>query len=172
MNGMSSEELREHSAACRALLESRGAMLLSTLTPDGWPDISSAPYVRDEQNRFYIYLSALAAHTTNLQHHPVCSALFIADEQDSRNLFARERITLRCRVSRIERAEVRYSMLLDQLEQAHGKTVQMLRTLPDFELFELDPQEGSYVVGFGKAFELALPEFDLIHKSADRLKGR
>lgn len=171
MSGMSKDELETYHEACQRFLERRGALTLSTLTPQGWPDISTAPFVRDTRNRFYIYISALASHTANLHQNPDCSIMLIADEQEARNLFARERMILRCKAKPVAPEDERYSLMLDQLEQKHGNTVQMLRTLPDFTLIELSPQEGSYVVGFGKAFELQLPDMTLIHRSADRLKG-
>lgn len=169
---MTDAQLKAHADGCLSLIERKSTLLLSTLSPDTFPDISYAPYVRDEAGSFYIYISRLAAHTHNLLAHAKCSVLFVQDEADSRNLFARERVTFRCAVTEVAAGSDQSQKILDRFEQQHGQTVAMLRTLPDFHLFALKPVSGTYVVGFGKAFEVNPDEFGLIHLDENRVKGR
>ncbi|WP_370277330.1 HugZ family protein [Pontibacterium sp.] len=170
MAEMKQDELNAYSAACRALQDGKQSVLLSTLNQAGNPEISYAPAVRDGQGCFYIFVSELAAHTANLLGHPNCSVLFIQDEQESRNIFARERLTYQCDVEKVERDSAKGVEILEQMENKLGQTVKLLRGLPDFHLFRLKPTSGSYVVGFGKAFEVDPASGELIHLSEERVK--
>jgi len=171
MAEMSKECLEELKAQCLALQSSRKTLLLSTLSQDGVPEISYAPYGRGVDGCFYIFISELAAHTASLLHHPLASALFIREESETKNLFARERLSYRCSVREVMRDTEEYDAGLECLAVDHANMIAMLRTLPDFRLFALLPEQGSYVVGFGKAFDVDPKSGDLLHRDQDRLKG-
>ena len=136
---------------------------LSTLTEAGRPNISYAPFVEDENGYFYLFLSQLASHTQDLLNHPInqslihpgASIMLMEDEQDSRQLFARQRITYQCDVNIIQADDASYSDILDNFESTFGSIIPLIRQLPDFILFKLKPTEGRYVQGFGKAYQLA-----------------
>ena len=151
MSQMQSED--ELRTAVMALQQRYHTLLLSSLD-NHHPELSYAPYCCDQQGRFYVYLSGLASHSQNLERHPDCSVMFIADESDSRNLFARERLSYRCRAERIEPQAPDHSIQLDQLQQRFGEVMTLLRTLPDFQLYRLTPLSGRYVVGFGRAYDV------------------
>ncbi|MBY4676654.1 HugZ family pyridoxamine 5'-phosphate oxidase [Marinobacterium arenosum] len=169
---ISQQELDRLSVDCRALMEARRSLLLSTLAADGMPELSYAPYLRDDDGSFYIYISQLASHTRNLLQHPKAGVLFIREESESRNLFARERLSFRCEAVEIDRQGEHYRAVLARMAQCHGSMITMLRELPDFRLFRLVPQSGSYVVGFGRAFEVEPASGALRHIDADRLQAR
>jgi putative heme iron utilization protein len=139
--------------ACEQLMQRFQTLLLATQAEQG-AALSYAPYIRSDEGDFYIFISRLAEHTDNLQRHPNCRLMFIADEADSRNLFARERLSWRCQAQRVEPGEALYSQQLDALQRRFGETLKLLRTLPDFCLFRLRPIDGRYVVGFGQAYQL------------------
>lgn len=82
--------------AAQQLLDTLKSVQLATLNAQGEPEASYAPCLIESQ-RVYLFLSQLASHTQNLLRTPVCSLMWIADEQSSRNLFARERLILQCR---------------------------------------------------------------------------
>ncbi|RDE22953.1 HugZ family protein [Motiliproteus coralliicola] len=146
-------DLQKVSEAALLLRQRHQTLLLSSLN-GSLPELSYAPYCCDDQGNFYIYISQLASHTENLKQHPQCSAMFIAEEQGCRNLFARERLSFSCRAELIEPQDGDYAPRLEQLEQQFGEVVRLLRTLPDFCLFRLCPLEGRYVAGFGRAYQL------------------
>ncbi len=138
-------------------------LLLSTLrtTGDGsgspvdlLPELSYAPYSLDPQGRFYIFISDLAGHSQNLRQHPECSLMLIADERDSRNLFARERLSYRCQAELVTQSDPQFESQLKLLQQRSGEVVKLLRNLPDFKLYRLTPVSGRYVVGFGRAYDI------------------
>lgn len=162
MSSPDQSELQVYQQQCQQLLARLQSLALSTLS-EGQPDISYAPFWRDEGGVIYIYVSELAAHTHNLMAHARCSVMFIEDESACRNIFARERLTLDCRAIEVGNQADNFTSILDQMEAELGQTVALLRSLPDFRLFALTLLSGRYVVGFGKAFEVTPSTLALRH---------
>jgi putative heme iron utilization protein len=129
-------------------------LALATLTEELKPNISYAPFVEDDNGNFYLFLSQLAHHTQDLLSHSVASVLLIEDEQDTRQLFARQRITYQCQVDIVLADDQHYEIMLDAFHQRFGNIIDLLRNLPDFILFKLQPYHGQYVMGFAKAYNL------------------
>ena len=147
-------ELATIAEGYQQLIMSHKTLTLSTLSVEGYPEISYTPYIRDEDGVFYIFVSELAHHTPNLQANPKCSILFAAPESETRNLFARERAFFNCDVEELPRGTENCDILLDKIQKTFGNTVELLRGLPDFHLFALKPMRGQYTIGFGKAFTI------------------
>ncbi|MGA7800818.1 MAG: DUF924 family protein [Gammaproteobacteria bacterium] len=141
----------------RAFRESVRTAALATADADGVPHASSAPYVADEQENIYVYVSALAGHTGNLRATGRASVLFLEKEGAARNPFARRRLTYECRVTAIARDCPRWNELLDRFACEFGTIMDTLRALMDFQLFCLEPVAATYVRGFGQTFELSGP---------------
>jgi len=136
-----------------ALMGSLKSVQLATLNADQQAEISYAPYLKLEDS-FFIFISELAAHTQNLKAHHQLSLMFIEDELSSQTVFARKRLTLECQSVFIDRKETKWDDILVAFEAAQGPTIQLLKTLPDFCLFELTSIKGSFVKGFGQAYRL------------------
>lgn len=137
------------------LLAQVKTLQLATLDAKGEPAISYAPFVRDEQGNFCIFVSLLASHTQEMMQHPQVAIMLIADEQETRQIFARTRASYRCEVEVVVREEVIYVQLLDEMQARFGEVVGVLRGLGDFVLLRLKPVSGRFVMGFGQAFVLA-----------------
>ncbi len=122
------------------------------------PLASYAPYIEDAAGNFYLLLSGLAGHSVNLQQHhdkhSLLSILLIEDEQNSRNIFARKRLSYFCTVTIYSREHVLWPEKIAQLQAKFGKTIEVLASLGDFKLYCLTPQDGNYVRGFGQAYDL------------------
>jgi hypothetical protein len=127
---------------------------LATLDTRGEPAISYAPFVRDEQGNFYIFVSQLASHTQEIMQHQQVAIMLIADEQETRQIFARTRASYRCVAEVVAREDVVYPQLLDVMQARFGEVVGVLRGLGDFVLLRLKPVSGRFVMGFGQAFVL------------------
>jgi heme iron utilization protein len=156
-----SADLTKRAIALQALLASQQTLLLSTASATGFPDISYAPFVRDESGCFNILISELAAHTGNLMTSPHASVMFIRPESESNNLFARERAIFDCTVKEIDRSDGGYSTQLMALQEQFGDIVGVLGSLSDFHLFALSPINGRYVAGFGQAFTINIKDGSL-----------
>jgi putative heme iron utilization protein len=125
-------------------------VILSTVSEHGEPNASYAPFV-EHAGAFYVLISGLAKHTSNLLSTGQCHAMFIADEKDSVNVFARKRVSYACEVSVIERQESSAKVVFEKMQERFGPTISMLVGLPDFRLVRLVPGEGVWVRGFAQA---------------------
>lgn len=148
------EELAAVAESGQRLVNSHKTLTLSTLSPEGKPEISYTPYLCGKDGIFYIFISELAHHTPNLQANPVCSIFFATPESETKNLFARERAFFNCQAEELPRDTDNCDHWLDLIQEKFGNTVEVLRNLPDFHLFALKPLSGQYTVGFGKAFKI------------------
>ena len=127
------------------------SLQLSTINQQGEPLASYAPYYRAGTGCYYIFVSTLAVHTTNLQNG-FASILVIADEQDSQQIFARVRLGFQCSPREVLREDNGFNELISKLKERHGNVIDTLSALSDFKLYELTPGSGRYVKGFGQAY--------------------
>ena len=152
---ITSRELEKLEKKYQSHIESHQTFVLSTVSKEGLPDISYAPFIRDDRGVFYIFISELAQHTDNLLNNPECSVFIGQPEQEKKTPFACERVIFHCRASEILKADFAYESRLDQMQARLGETVTLLRSLPDFHLFALVPQSGQYISGFARAFNIS-----------------
>ncbi|HCK76261.1 MAG TPA: pyridoxamine 5-phosphate oxidase [Gammaproteobacteria bacterium] len=159
---------------CEEFIGEFGSLLLSTLNPDGSPDLSYTPFV-DHEGRFLILTSHLSAHTGNLINDARATILFIEDEGVCEQIYARRRLRFQCEAQRLAKEAQNWNPLIDLFAERFGGIIDTLRMLPDFELFALKPLGGQWVKGFGKAFNFdGRIQGDAIHLNPgkDRVQGR
>ena len=130
------------------------SVILSTANTDGIPQASYAPFLIDGEKNIYIYISGLSVHTINLKQTHRASILFIEDEAETKEIFARRRLTYECTATALPRETVQWQTLIDQFEQRFGEVIGLMKGLPDFQLFQLQPQAGQFVIGFGAAYRV------------------
>ncbi|MEP3856076.1 MAG: pyridoxamine 5'-phosphate oxidase family protein [Porticoccus sp.] len=135
-------------------ISSRKSLMLSTLTMEGTPYASYAPFAIGEEC-LYVLISEIALHAVNLQHFPEASVLIIEDEDSAGELFARIRVNYSVQAKHIEPDGKHWAEGIARLADRHGERINHLSQLADFKLFRLIPQGGRYVKGFGRAFSLA-----------------
>jgi heme iron utilization protein len=117
--------------------------------------ISYTPFIYDpETNLFYIFISKLAEHGKYLPTNQLISIMLIEDELSCHNLFARKRLTYSCAVSPIYRKDDQWVKFIGKFKQQFGKIIDLLSQFNDFDMYCLRPQNGNYVQGFGKAYEI------------------
>jgi putative heme iron utilization protein len=139
-----------------------GTVVMATADATGHPEASYAPYVTDDDGRFFVFLSALASHTRHVEESGVVSLLFIEDECKAREAFARRRLTVACVAKLIARDAEAWRPIMDRFAERFGAVVGVLRALPDFRLFMLEPRAATYVRGFGQAYRLAVPGLEVL----------
>lgn len=137
-----------------SFLETFQTLVIASLTPEGLPHASTAPYVR-MGNDFYILISTVAQHGRNLLANPDISLLFAEDESQCAQPFARKRVTIEAGASETVRTDPMYAAIIERFK-AHfnPELVGSLTQMGDFHLFRLSPLGGSAVMGFGKAYRL------------------
>lgn len=137
-----------------ALIESRKSLLIASLNKSNLPEISATPFLKVGLH-FYIIISELSSHTQNIKLKPKVSVMLIEDEKDTHNAFARKRLSYECTASLVKKDTQDWQSILEKFEEKQGKTVSLLKQLPDFHLFELKAISGNYIEGFGKAYRLS-----------------
>ena len=140
---------------------------MATADKDGMPHVSYAPFVQRAAS-FYVYTSSLSQHTKNMMEVAKASVMFIADEKQTRNFFARKRFTCMCGVGVAEREGEEWLAVMSLFENKFGEMFGMIRPLPDFTLFRLNPDGGLYVHGFGQAFSMSPDMRDSRNVTGDR----
>lgn len=125
-------------------------LVLGTIEADQ-PQVSYAPFV-EHDGALFIYVSELAAHTRQMLTTGRCAVLLIEDEQASRNLFARRRISYQCRAAEVGQQSDTGRQVLARMQARFGNITELLVTLQDFHLMRLKIEKGAYIAGFGKAF--------------------
>lgn len=135
----------------KELVERTKSIILATVDGEGTTNSSYAPFVQVE-NTFYILVSFMAKHTKNLANGRKTSIMFIEDESATKQIYARERLTIEASTSQVERDSEIWNTVVSQLKETHGKVVDVISEMKDFILIGLHPVKGSYVNGFGSAY--------------------
>ena len=130
-------------------ISSRKSLQLSSITAEGKPYASYAPFALGE-TCLYVLLSEIAIHAVNLQENANASILIIEDEAEE--LFARKRVNYSVTSEQPERESEEWLKGVSILAERHGDRINKLGELEDFKLFKLTPMAGRYVKGFGRAY--------------------
>lgn len=143
--------------------DSRKTLQLATISPEGIPNATYAPFAFDNK-AYYILVSDIAAHGRNLKLNKQVSILMVEDESDTKQMYARKRLTFDTHAQLIEKHTDAWQRGVSALESRFGEIVENLSQLGDFNLYQLIPDTGRYVKGFGQAFEISGDDLlDFVH---------
>ncbi len=141
----------------------RKTLQLATVDGENRPNVSYAPFVQNE-NGYFVLISEIARHARNLGQNPQVSIMMIEDEDSSKQLFARKRLTFDATASVVDREEALWGEVVDQMRERFGDIIDGLSQLQDFKLFKLTPIQGLFVKGFGQAFQVSGDDLvDVVH---------
>ncbi|WP_434778778.1 pyridoxamine 5'-phosphate oxidase family protein [Neisseria sp. Ec49-e6-T10] len=129
------------------------SLIMATKDHDGFPNASYAPFVYVD-GHYYVFISEIAPHTQHLLNTPELSIMIIDDERNTRNIYARARLSYQAKANQVQRDCDEFKKAMDALYPRGGNTLDVLTQLGDFSLFRLTPQKGRLVLGFGKAYTL------------------
>ncbi|MGD9888288.1 MAG: HugZ family protein [Halothiobacillaceae bacterium] len=136
-----------------AFISKRQSLVLATHDAQGACELGVAPFVLVD-GMFAVLLSGLAAHTRHLEREPRVQIMLLDDEADSRQPYARLRMSVSCDVTRLARTEPRSDAIFELLQARFGSIVPLLRDLDDFHVFIFTPKHGRFIAGFGQAYRL------------------
>ena len=141
-------------------LETLKSLTISSLDENKNPFSSYAPFVK-YNHKYYVYLSLMAKHSSNLTNNKIASIFFSEDEKDCANIFGKKRVSIQCNVKKLEQKTDEETLILDEFRTKFGsEMVDMLHKMGDFYLFEFTPFYGEAVFGFGKAYNLGGENFE------------
>ncbi len=136
---------------------------LATVDAEGRPNVSYAPYVQN-QGGYFVLISKIARHARNLLENPNVSLMMIEDEESSKQLFARKRLTFDAVANVVERDTEMWQQVVGQMKERFGEIIDGLSQLEDFVLFNLKPESGLFVKGFGQAYQVSGDDLvDFVH---------
>lgn len=143
--------------------QERRTLQLATVDENGRPNVSYAPYVQN-QDGYFVLISEIARHARNLQVNPNVSIMMIEDEDSSKQLFARKRLTFDAVASVVPRDSQRWQQVIAQMQGRFGEIIEGLSQLEDFVLFNLKAEKGLFVKGFGQAYQVSGDDLvDFVH---------
>ena len=141
-------------------LETLKSLTISSLDENKNPFSSYAPFVK-HNHKYYVYLSLMAKHSSNLTNNEMASIFFCEDEQDCKNIFGKKRVSIQCKTKRLEQNTENETLILNEFRKKFGsEMVNMLHKMGDFYLFEFTPFYGEAVFGFGQAYNLGGVDFE------------
>ncbi|OLQ87653.1 heme utilization protein HutZ [Vibrio ponticus] len=143
--------------------DSRKTLQLATISEQGIPNATYAPFAFDKRG-YYILVSDIAAHGKNLKTNRNVSILMIEDENESKQIYARKRLTFDTKAELVEKQTGDWHEGVHALRERFGEIIDNLSQLGDFNLYRLVPDSGRYVKGFGQAFEVSGNDLlDFVH---------
>jgi len=131
----------------------RQSLVLATHDALGECELGVTPFVFVD-GVFAVLLSGLAPHTRHLEREPRAQIMLLEDETETRQPYARLRMSVRCEVTRLARDDERSDAIFAQMQARFGSIVPLLRGLNDFNVFTMQPKDGRFIAGFGKAYRL------------------
>ncbi|MGF1750146.1 MULTISPECIES: heme utilization protein HutZ [Vibrio] len=143
--------------------QTRKTIQLATVDGEGCPNVSYAPFVQN-QDGYFVLISQIARHARNLQVNPNVSLMMIEDESESKQLFARKRLTFDAVATVVERDTQQWHAVVAQMQTRFGEIIDGLSQLQDFVLFNLKAEQGLFVKGFGQAYQVSGEDLvDFVH---------
>lgn len=143
--------------------QERRTLQLATVDAEGRPNVSYAPYVQNQEG-YFVLISKIARHARNLLENPNVSLMMIEDEESSKQLFARKRLTFDAVANVVERDTEVWHQVVGQMKERFGEIIDGLSQLEDFVLFNLKPESGLFVKGFGQAYQVSGDDLvDFVH---------
>jgi putative heme iron utilization protein len=124
---------------------------------DGEPNLAMVAYsFAEDFSAFYIHVSKLGKHTTDMEADPRVS-LLIAETDDRRaDPQTLARLSLRGIAEILPRSDPSYAQV-KEIYLARFPEAEQLFSLGDFNIWKIKPKGGRFVAGFARAFNL-VPE--------------
>ena len=143
--------------------QERRTLQLATVDEEGRPNVSYAPFVQNQEG-YFVLISDIARHARNLKANPNVSLMMIEDEESSKQLYARKRLTFDATASVVERESELWNQVIAQMKDRFGEIIDGLSQLQDFSLFNLKAENGLFVKGFGQAYQVSGDDLvDFVH---------
>ena len=161
MNDLLNDHDREGLVAERdAILNAARTVIIAAGTGDV-PEIGVTP-MDFYQGQIFIYPSRLSAHVRCMLEAEKAQFMFVQDEADAQNIWARKRIKICANIIEIKRNSNEFDEAASIFTEAHGPTMNLIRDFSDFHMLKLLPENGVMVLGFAKAYRLEGTSLDIV----------
>ena len=153
---MSNEEIIE---TFKNFDKDKFSLIISTTNKQNEPLTNYAPFVKIDEE-YFVSVSANMPHFANMIETQKAHILIIEDESSADHIYARKRLYFGVTCA-LEEDEEKIFKLFDA---RYGDKLSFLRTMKDFKIIKLTPQERSLVLGFGAAYKMGV-DGKLLNKS-------
>ena len=124
---------------------------------DGRPNLAMvAVAIESDFSAFYIHVSKLGKHTTDMEQNPHVSLLITETDDRRADPQTLARVSIHGKAEVLPRNASDYARIKD-LYLNRFREAEQLFSLGDFNLWRIVPAAARYVAGFGRAFNL-VPE--------------
>ena len=148
-----SKEIKDIEKIKNTIISKNKTLIIAVNNKINYPEIGYAPYIF-LNNNFYIFSSELSPHIKHLLYNKKGTFMIIEDECKAKNIWARVRIKFEAKITVVDRNENNYNKICNQIQNFHGKTLNLIKQFSDFHLIKISPLKGSIITGFGNAFIL------------------
>lgn len=131
------------------------SLMLATVSKEGIPFSSYAPFVEDKKGRYYVCVSGHVTHSHNMNETKKASIMFIEDEKEAAHPFGRKRLYFDAKVKKFDENDKKEEKIAKLFDEKFGNKVSFMFKMPDFRVYRITPQEGGLVLGFGAAFRVS-----------------
>lgn len=128
------------------------SLIISSTSNENEPLTSYAPFVKQGEN-YYVSISSNLPHFTNMQETQKAHIFIIEDEASAEHIYARKRMYFSAKCAVVEEGTEEIYKLFDE---RYGESLSFLRSMKDFKIIRLTPQEKSLVLGFGAAYKMGV----------------
>ena len=147
------KEIKDIEKIKNTIISKNKTLIIAVNNKINYPEIGYAPYIFLNKN-FYIFSSELSPHIKHLLYNKKGTFMIIEDECKAKNIWARVRIKFEAKITVVDRNENNYNKICYQIQNFHGKTLNLIKQFSDFHLIKISPIKGSIITGFGNAFIL------------------
>jgi putative heme iron utilization protein len=143
----------EENALLKDLLNTRRVLSLSVLL-DGEPYIGLLPFaIQPDFSAMLVHASSLARHTKGLSDGAPVGFMVHALDQPDADPLQLPRLSLQGTSRMLDKKTGDYAAARD-VYVARFPSSEMVFSLGDFNLYELVPKKGRFVIAFGRAFNV------------------
>ena len=136
------------------LIRSTRVAALGTLH-DGEPNLAMVAYAFAENfSAFYIHVSKLGKHTTDMENDPRVSLLITETDDRRADPQTLARVSIRGMAEILPRTDPGYTQVRNIYLERFPEAEQLF-SLGDFNIWKISPKGGRFVAGFGRAFNIA-----------------
>lgn len=146
MKKYSDEEILEE---FKNFSQDKHSLILSTSNSNNSPLTSYSPFVENDNN-YYICISSMLPHYTNMAETKKAHVMIIEDEAVASHIYARKRLYFDVTCENVANEEEIFKLF----DSRYGESLSFLRAMKDFKIFKLIPKEKSLILGFGAAYKL------------------
>ena len=121
---------------------------------DGEPNLAMVAYSFDENfSAFYVHVSKLGKHTTDVENDPRLSLLITETDDRRADPQTLLRVSIRGTAEILSRTNPGYAQVKQNYLERFPEAEHFF-SLGDFNLWKITPKSGRFVAGFGRAFNL------------------